>query len=66
MQHFVLGLDKACIMADAGGNIKIIGAADRKSTKIFLRTGEWRYIYYTERGSCTSLVRLISHISAYL
>ena len=30
MQHFVLILDEACIMADAGGNIKIIGAADRK------------------------------------
>ena len=30
MQHFVLGLDEACIMADAGGNIQIIGAADRK------------------------------------
>ena len=30
MHHFVLGLDEACIMADAGGNIKIIGAADRK------------------------------------
>ena len=30
MQNFVLGLDEACIMADAGGNIKIIGAADRK------------------------------------
>ena len=33
MQHFVLGLDKACIMADAGGNIKIIGAADRKKNE---------------------------------
>ena len=30
MQHFVLGLDEACIMADAGGNIKIIGASDKK------------------------------------
>ena len=30
MQHFVLGLDEACIMAYDGGNIKIIGAANRK------------------------------------
>ena len=42
MQHFVLGLDEACIMADAGGNIKNIGAADRKNKKISLWTGEWR------------------------
>ena len=31
MQHFVLSIDESCIMADAGGNIKIIGAADRKN-----------------------------------
>ena len=30
MQDFVLSLDEACIMSDAGGNIKIIRAADRK------------------------------------
>ena len=30
MQHFVLVLDEVCIMAYAGGNIKIIGAANRK------------------------------------
>ena len=31
MQHFVLGLVEACIMVDGGGNIKIIGAANRKN-----------------------------------
>ena len=30
MQNFVSGLDEACIMADAGGNIRIIGTAERK------------------------------------
>ena len=30
MLNFVLGLDEACIMADYGGNIGIIGASDRK------------------------------------
>ena len=30
MQDFVLSLDEACIMSDAGGNIKIIGASDKK------------------------------------
>ena len=30
MHHLVLGLDEACIMADDGGNIKIIRATDRK------------------------------------
>ena len=36
MQHFVLGLDEACIMADTGGNIKIIGADDRKKDENIL------------------------------
>ena len=30
MQHFVFGLDEACIMAYSDGNIRIIGADDRK------------------------------------
>ena len=36
MQHFVLSIDEACIMEDAGGNIIIIGAADRKNHKNIL------------------------------
>ena len=30
MQYFVLGLDETCIMVDAVGNIRIIGATNRK------------------------------------
>ena len=33
MQNFLLGLVEACITTDAGGNIRIIGAADRKNHK---------------------------------
>ena len=36
MQNFVSGLDEACIMADAGGNIIIIGATDRKKNEHIL------------------------------
>ena len=36
MQNFVLGLDEACIMADSGGSIIIIGAADRKKNEKIL------------------------------
>ena len=30
MPHFIVGLDEACLMADAHGDCKIIGSADRK------------------------------------
>ena len=33
MQNFVLGLDEACIMADAGINIRIVGASNRKQNE---------------------------------
>ena len=36
MQHYVLGLDEAYIMSDAGVNIVIIGAADRKNHKTII------------------------------
>ena len=55
MHNSVLGLDEACTMADAGGNTKIIGAADRKkhekilaerSVEIHILHGAWiLYLY---------------------
>ena len=35
--HFIIGLDEMCIMADHGGNIKIIGAADVKKQEKILQ-----------------------------
>ena len=34
MQNILMGLDKSCIMADAGGNIRIIGDTDKNHEKI--------------------------------
>ena len=36
MHNFMFSLDEACIMADAGGNIIIIGADDREKYKKIL------------------------------
>ena len=37
MQNFLLGLDEACIMVDAGVNSRMVGAADmEKYEKIIL------------------------------
>ena len=74
----MLGLDEACIMADAGRNIRIIGAYDRKKHKIFLQTGECRCMYIISEfvyiiyviwkpwySRYTSHVCLIYHISDF-
>ena len=52
MQHFVLGLDEAYIMSDAGGNIRIIGAANRKKHENIL-ADRWVGIYTYYTGVCT-------------
>ena len=45
MQHFLLGLDKVFIMADAGINSELLDLLKGKVIKVFLQISECRCIY---------------------